>query len=118
MLKELNKRWQHARSRAAAWRRWNRKLPHNRVWRPIVRDMHGHRVGRGLPIPIPEPKLDSRFCRIVQFPSGRREVTLSGSEIETAYLQARYPKATASEVMPLPFKEDDIRRMIAENNQQ
>jgi hypothetical protein len=110
LLKELNKRWEHARRQAAAWKRWNRKLPHNRVRWPIVRDDQGRRVGHGVPVPWPEPELDPRFCRKIELPSGRVDLVLSGCEIEADYRQARYPKATEAEVTPLTMNEAEIRR--------
>jgi hypothetical protein len=111
MLKELNKLWEKARHQRAVWQRWYRKLPHNRVLRPRLRDEFGRRIGYGPPVPVPEPELDPRFCRKVALPSGRLEVRLSDGWIEAAYRQARYPKRMPEEVEPLPVAEEEIRRL-------
>jgi hypothetical protein len=110
MLKELNKRWERARCQAAAWRRWARKLPHNRVRWPRMRDAAGRVIGYVPAEPIPEPPSNPEFCRKVERPSGQVEVILSGEEIAIAYRLARYPKPTEADVVPLPLTEDDIRR--------
>jgi hypothetical protein len=114
MVKELNKLWVRARSQAANWRRWYRKLPHNRVRRARVRDDRGRPIGYGPPVPIPEPEVPQHFCRKVELPSGRLELTLSGGSIEAAYRLARYPKPTAEEIVALPFSEEEIRSMHEE----
>src|SRR5215218_4128081 len=103
MLKELNRLWVAAQRQAAAWRRWNRKLPHNRVRRPRIRDLAGRTAGYGPPVPVPEPALASPFCRKVELPSGRSGVQLTDREIEAAYRLARRPRPTAAEVQPLPL---------------
>src|SRR5687768_4663929 len=98
MLKELNRLWLAAQRQAAAWRRWNRKLPHNRVCRPRIRDDAGRVVGYGQPVPVPEPILDSPFCRKVELPSGRIDATLTDHRIEAAYRLARRPRPTMEEL--------------------
>jgi hypothetical protein len=110
MLKELNKLWGKAQRQKGAWQRWYRKLPHNRVRRPRLRDEHGRLVGHGPPEPMPEPELHPCFCRKVKLPSGRFEVFLSDGGVEAAYRLARHPKRTPEEVEPLPIAEEDVRR--------
>jgi hypothetical protein len=110
MLKELNKHWTRAQRQVAAWRRWYRKRPHNRVSWPRLRDQQGRLIGYGPPVPIPEPTLPSYFCRTVELPSGSMEVILADGGIEAAYRLARHPGQTAAEVTPLPISEDEIRR--------
>src|SRR5262249_4985090 len=110
MLKELNKRWLKAQHQAAAWQRWYRKLPHNRVRRPRLRDEQGRRIGHGPPEPLPEPELPACFCRKVELPSGRCEVFWSGGNVADAYRLARYPRRTPEELIPLPITEEEIRR--------
>jgi hypothetical protein len=111
MLKELNKLWLKARRRATAWKRWHRKLPHNRVRRARLRDEQGRPIGHGPPEPLPEPALPASFCRKVQLPSGRWEVFLSGGAVEIAYRLARRPRPTAEAVQPLPILEEEVRRL-------
>src|SRR5436309_5226240 len=111
MLKELNRLWFAARRQAAAWQRWHRKRPHNRVRRRRLRDGQGRPVGSGPPEPVPEPALPPAFGRLVELPSGRREVELSDGGIEAAYRLARRPRPTPEGVPPLPIPEDVIRAM-------
>ena len=112
MLKELNRLWFAARRAAAAWRRWHRKLPHNRVRRRRLRDEQGRTIGYGPPEPVPEPVLSPAFCRMVELPSGRQKVMLSDDGIESAYRLARRPKLAPEDVVPLPITEEKIRRLF------
>jgi hypothetical protein len=111
MLKALNRVWLRARSQAAAWRRWHRKLPHNRVRRQHLRDAQGRLIGYGPPEPLPEPPLHPGFCRKAELPSGRIELALTGAIIEEAYRLARHPKATGEEVKPFPINFEEIGRL-------
>jgi hypothetical protein len=107
------------RRQVAAWRRWSRKLPHNRVRRPVLRDPAGRKVGYGDPVPWPEPPLPAVACRTVTRPSGRVEVELAGPagadlrRLQEAYRLARKPKPTAAEVGPLPVTAAEVRRWLA-----
>ena len=112
MLKELNRLWVRARHEAAAWRRWHRKLPHNRVRRERVRDAAGRVVGHGPPRPVPEPRLTSPFGRPVELPSGAADVVLDDRGVAAAYRLARRPCPTAAEVRPLPVSGEEVRRMF------
>jgi hypothetical protein len=111
MLKELNKLWFGARRQAAAWKRWQRKLPHNRVRRPRIRDDRGRVIGYGPPTPLPEPQFHPAFCRRVALPSGATELLVDDAGIEAAYRLARHPKATKEDVAKFPLAEDEIRRL-------
>lgn len=110
LLKELNRLWVRGRQEAAAWRRWHRKLPHNRVRRPRLRDDIGRPVGHG----PPEPVLSSPVCRVRQMPSGKADVFLDDHVVESAYRLAGRPWPTAPEVRPLPLSEEAVRRIVAE----
>lgn len=112
MLKELNRLWVRATREAAAWRRWHRKLPHNRVHRGRLRDAAGRVIGYGPPQPLPEPRLTSPFCRRVELPSGAVDVFLEDRAVEEAYRLARRPCLTAAEVKPLPITVEEVRRMF------
>jgi hypothetical protein len=111
MLKELNKLWLKTRRQAAAWQRWHRKRPQNRVRRPRLRDERGRPIGYGPPESVPEPPTTVCFCRKVELPSSRFELFLSGGAVEIAYRLARRPKAMAEEVEPLPISEGEVRRL-------
>jgi hypothetical protein len=112
MLKGLNRHWVLSRCRAAAWRRWYRKLPHNRVRRPRIRDAEGRPIGYGQPEPLPEPAVPIAFCQTIVLPSGRVELVLDDSGVEAAYRIARHPSATAEEVKSLPLTEEAIRKLF------
>ncbi|MCI0639055.1 MAG: hypothetical protein L0Y72_20620 [Gemmataceae bacterium] len=114
-LKELNKLWEKAKRQRAAWQRWIRKLPHNRVSRPRLCDERGRTIGYGSPIPLPEPVLHPAFCRKVQLPSGRWDVELRDVGIESAYRLARHPKATPDAVVPLPVALEEVHRLYDEH---
>src|SRR6187431_126964 len=98
MLKELNKLLMTANRQAAAWRRWQRKLPHNRVRRQRIRDANGRTIGYEPPEPISEPIFSSTLCRRIDLPSGRVDVCIAEPNIAAAYRLARYPKPSAAEV--------------------
>lgn len=110
MLKELNKRVTAARSQCATWKRWSRKLPHNRVARPRIRNGSGQVVGYGDPVPIPEPGLPAPFCaKVVNRWTGIEQAAVVDPGIEAAYRLARRPVATAADVHPLGVPEGVIR---------
>ncbi len=96
-LKEINKFLTKARHQKAAWERWDRKMPHNRVIRRKLRDSQGRAVGYAAPEPMPEPELDSVFCHKQTGPRHqwtKEEVTtvsLVYAEMENYYREARYP---------------------------
>jgi hypothetical protein len=114
MFKELNRLWVRGQHEAAAWRRWHRKLPQNRVRRERLRDAAGRVIGYGPPTPVPEPSLSSPFCRLVELPSSKVDLFVDDRGIEGAYCQARRPCATADDVKPLPVGEDEVRRLFEE----
>src|SRR4051794_10141915 len=110
MLKELNKRLFRARAQKAAWERWARKMPHNRVRRPRLTNGAGQLIGHGPPEPMPEPPLNPCFLRKATLPSGRCVVVLDDGGIEAAYRQARHPAATAEELRHPLMDEKEVRR--------
>src|SRR5262249_46788165 len=109
MLKELNKRLLRARKQKAAWERWARQMPDNRVRRPRLTEA-GRLIGYGPPEPMPEPALDPCFLRKATLPSGRCVVVLDDGGIEAAYRQARYPVPTPEELRHLLMDEKEVRR--------
>jgi hypothetical protein len=115
MLKALNRLREQTLRQAAAWWRWSRKRPHNRVRRPRIRDERGRRIGYGPPERWPEPPFPKFFCRRVQLPSGAIELELTGAEIQAAYRLARTPMPSAEAVTPLPISEEEIRTLYRES---
>jgi hypothetical protein len=114
MLKELNRLWEQALRRRAAWQRWYRKRPHNRVRRPRLRDERGRPIGYGPAVPVPEPELPAYFCEKVALPSGRWEARLAHGDVAAAYRLARHPQPAPELVPPLPLAEEEIRRRYEE----
>lgn len=57
-LKKLNKFYVDALHKKAAWERWERKKPSNRIRREKLRDSNGKAVGYGVPMPFNEPELN------------------------------------------------------------
>lgn len=117
-FRELRSLWRAVltrRRQVAAWRRWNAKLPHNRVARERVRDPGGRVTGYGPPVPLPEPPLPAVACRRVTRPSGAVEVEFAGPSgdalrrLQDAYRVARRPRPTAAEVEPLPVTPAEVR---------
>jgi hypothetical protein len=111
MLKALNQGVLRARRQKAAWERWARKMPHNRVRRPVLRDADGQFAGFGPTEPLPEPIVHSLFCKKVTLPSGKVSVELVEQDVEAAYRQARQPLPTAQEVLPLLIPEEKVARL-------
>ncbi|OAI54315.1 hypothetical protein AYO44_15180 [Planctomycetaceae bacterium SCGC AG-212-F19] len=119
LLKELHRLYEKAHHAYAAWGRWARKEPQNRVRRRYLRNAQGQRIGCELLGPLPEPRLSRLFCtrtEVVQSSSGNRlgvRVPFDALGVPEAYRAARKPAATAEEVTPLPWTADEIRRLIA-----
>lgn len=66
-LKELNKIFVDALHKKAAWERWERKEPRNRVGRQKLRDSNGKAVGYGIPVPLNEPELNGLLEKQMYF---------------------------------------------------
>jgi hypothetical protein len=117
-LKKLNARCLKALRGFAAWRRWQRKMPHNRVLRETILDDQGCKAGSRVVGPRPEPPLDPLFCTrhpVTRYhgpgtPAGER-VCFSDLGIPRAYGSARRPVAAEALVRPLELSRDEIRRL-------
>lgn len=62
-LKLLHSVYMQSLQLAAAWWRWKRKDPHNRVMRRRIRNTKGQVIGYEAPVLMPEPKLCPLFTR-------------------------------------------------------
>lgn len=124
-LKHLNGLYFRALREAAAWRRWHRKEPHNRVSRPRLRNQAGQVVGYGPPVPVSEPRLSTLFTQFVQVPRfvDRRggacpdgffepEVKLDPPTVVEDYRKARQPAADAAAVAPLSMSPGQIDELF------
>ncbi len=122
LLKALHKRYWQAVRQVAAWQRWNRKLPRNRVVRQWLRDTAGRKIASRIVGPHPEPPLCPLFCRKEKVlrhftPEGQLvregvlvdQVTLHDPGILLAYREARRPKASPDQVQPLSLSVEEIR---------
>lgn len=122
-LKVLNKVYQLARSRAAAWKRWDRKAPHNRIVRERIRNSSGQVVGYRPPVPMPEPEIipifSEKVCSQSFYRNGQYDkngfdvcnVELDPPTICEDYFNARHPKASPEEVVRLRLSQEEIDRM-------
>jgi hypothetical protein len=127
LLKKLHGFYWRALRQHAAWQRWARKKPHNRVIRHKIRNEEGHVVRREVVGPMPEPVLCPVFCVRDKIkthvdeegnylPEGRfvDRVTFRGHGIPEAYHSARTPRPQAELVTALPLSTDEIHRLAAE----
>lgn len=121
-LKSLQKLYQDALRRKAAWERWERKLPENRISRKKIRNSAGQVVGFMAPQPLPEPELNNLLEKVEytthQDRSGQystkphkreRVVLRKFAELILAdYRNARFPVSAENQVRPLKLSEDQI----------
>lgn len=125
-LRFLNGVYQSALHKSGAWRRWERKAPHNRVARPRVRNAAGRVVGYGEPVPLGEPKLCPVFAekvtrRVNWHPTlgyhadgiDLTEVVVSDRRIPEAARIARTPADSPGDVRPLPLSVEEIEELYA-----
>lgn len=123
-LKALNMDFDKALHQKAAWERWDRKEPQNRVMRARLKDSTGKVVGYAAPIPLPEPELSSIFLKKVvkkvqwskkggYHKDGIEEtfVELDKLPIFEDYWKSRYPVAGEEGVSPLSLKLDEIEEL-------
>ena len=61
-LKKIHARFCRAQKTAAAWHRWDRKAPRNRVIRKAIRK-NGQKIGSEVVGPRPEPEIDEMFAK-------------------------------------------------------
>jgi hypothetical protein len=103
-LKKLNMAFNKALHEKAAWERWDRKEPQNRVIRAKLKNSSGQVVGYAVAVPQPEPELTSIFCKKViknvkwgkkgqYYKDGKDEtfVEMVDLPIYQDYYNARYP---------------------------
>lgn len=132
-LRFLNGAYQKALSSAAAWNRWDRKAPHNRVQRRKIYDDQGRVCGRevvldaaGQPLMQPEPKICPVFCRKVlrkvhydrsgqwlTNPVHREFVEVNDLGVPAAARQARTPMESEALVKPLCLTEQQIQEFCS-----
>lgn len=120
-LKELNKLAFKAICQAAAWHRWNRKDPCNRVMRPRIRNSSGQVVGYQASVPLDEPPVSSMFYDIVILPAhpkwkGPLPTKIRAKpclkQVMEDYRSARHPVAEESLVKPLSLTEERIDELL------
>jgi hypothetical protein len=117
-LRAIAKAVRRAQRLAAAWQRWERKQPQNRVSRPRVRNAGGQVVSYGPPVPLPEPLVLAQFTAAedvrgyVYDPVAkrcghygaviRRDLSVKDFGVLSAAKACRQPAATPAEVKSLP----------------
>lgn len=121
-LKEINKAYIEALRMKAAWDRWYRKAPQNRVMRKKLRNSQGQVVFYMAPVPLPEPPINPIFHEKISF-EGQRDVNgvfhkkpilqwkvnMLLEKIPELYREARYPQPTFCSLF-----EEGIIKMINE----
>jgi hypothetical protein len=123
-LKKLNSLYEKALHQLAAWQRWHRKKPHNRVERTKIRNARGRIIGHQTGNIIEEPDTANPLLRkvekVVPIYEGntRTTVTVEVELIPDAKLVAkdyffcRKPKTTAEEVVELSLPESRINEIL------
>jgi hypothetical protein len=127
LLKKLNVLCERARRQFAAWQRWHRKMPHNRVVRRKVVDADGRRIGREVVGQMPEPPLPELFCTVRHvrtywsqdgrpLKEGRlvEEMCFDDRGIPEAYRSARRPVLSEADVQPLRLDTEEVRRLAGQ----
>lgn len=104
-LKKLNQFRLMDRRMEKAWERWNRKEPQNRVQRRTLVNDLGQKIGY-------EKVLDANGQPVMRPESERCPVSISHF-VEEDYRNARYPKATEAEVVPLSLTLSSIDQQLA-----
>jgi|GEM_PF-2242565 len=126
LLKELNQFYLGALRRFAEWKRWRRKQPQNRMLCKKRRNAWGQVIGKEILGPRPEPILSPVFTRREEVRRHRSDpgqardegprmerVCLAHSDIPEVYRKARTPAEREELVVPLPYSDEEIRRLIA-----
>src|SRR5215471_17740653 len=126
LLKKLHGFYWLALRQFAAWQRWARKKPHNRVLRRKIRDEQGRVVGREVVGPMPEPEVCPVFCVKDQVKSYRDDdgnyvregrlvdtIKFRDHGIPQAYRAARIPVPRAEMVTELQLSVKEIRRLTS-----
>jgi hypothetical protein len=126
-LKKLNIQCEKARRQYAAWKRWQRKSPQNRVIRRWMLDDQGRRIGATVVGLMPEPRLPPLFStreKVLTYWSeagkplaeGRLvdRVTFTDLGIPGAYRRARMPSTTEEQVPALALTPQAIRSLAAQ----
>lgn len=107
-IRRLRYLWFKTIQRFAAWERWARKLPHNRIQRQTLRK-DGKPIGRrevyvdGKPVYIPEPRVPEFMLETLW---NRKKV--GHAWVEEMYRAAKHPQSEA----PPIFSEVDLQRAM------
>lgn len=126
LLKRLHVAYLEALRQYAAWQRWNRKAPHNRLLRRRIRADDGHKIGVEVIGPMPEPPLSPHFTTKRQALTHRgydglplkkprtvEVVVFDDLGIAEAYAMARRPSSSAESVKRLPMNAEEAAQLAA-----
>lgn len=103
-LKRLNRLFYEDCKRAARWKRWVRKAPHNRVLKKWLRNDLGQRIGVEIVGSMPEPVtwdlFSTKLVNIDRKPIGRwfEGYIRTDNTVEVEYQKARHPQRSPGEV--------------------
>lgn len=109
-LKQLNKIFWKARRNAAAWNRWARKQPQNRVQKKWIRNEKGQKIGYEIVGPLPEPNVCELFSKKHRW----FDCYVTDNKIEEEYRKSRKPVPTEEEVEKPGFLSSEIDDLLRE----
>lgn len=113
-LKALHKLAWKALYETAAFNRWYRKEPQNRVIRKKIRNSAGQVVGYAAPVARPQPQLTSPFGLFgLGGNSGFAGLAPELEDVISDYRNARMPRKTPEEVRPLRLSMAQIDEFLA-----
>lgn len=124
-LKKLNKAYWKSLRQEAAWERWDRKAPQNRLLRKRIRNEKGQVIKTEVIGPAPEPVIPPCFASVEEVPARqfgsytihatKRIVRKNlGFHTPAEYSKARYPMPTSEQVSPLLITPEQIDAMLKE----
>ena len=125
-LRYINSIFAESQHKAGAWTRWFRKKPHNRVFKRVLKDAQGLKVGKeivkddeGKPIYLKEPRICSLFHSKVlpnvklngSFSQASTNELAIGHQVLNASRIARTPQPNPESVIQIQFSEEEIERL-------
>ena len=120
-LKFLNKFYVKGLHQIAAWRRWDRKMPHNRLTYKHIRNENGQKIGKEVVGPRKEPVPNNPLIEKKHFTarySWQKDYDYYGfknrcDKIASDYKRARTP-LPKDEVKPLTLDIETINKLYLE----
>lgn len=115
MLKRLHRIGFHALRQFHALKRWQRKLPRNRVIRMYRYNHKGQKIAATIVGSQPEPLVHPVFATRVELPLGAHRVDFHHElwqRVVTSYRLARRPKENSQDVEAMPMSLHEISDLL------